>query len=218
MERSNYYLIFCFHAVGSDKAKYYFIPPPPPPKILQKTTKQKTLIFFSCFWFKKGQNLFYPPPPHSKYTTISTNNKTILFLLQSVHFLLTLSTVDLSHKKQNKVKPNCRGKTDSSIPGGCATPMRKGSHDSCPDQGHDKLDTIYFLLSFLLFCSFLPIRPFVLQGNYIILCIVTGRDDDGHITDNNIRSKQWQNAERCEDQENSVVSTTSDGESWKHNH
>jgi len=29
MERSNYYLIFCFHAVGSDKAKYYFIPPPP---------------------------------------------------------------------------------------------------------------------------------------------------------------------------------------------
>lgn len=157
-------------------------------------------------------------PPHSKYTTISTNNKTILFLLQSVHFLLTLSTVDLSHKKQNKVKPNCRGKTDSSIPGGCATPMRKGSHDSCPDQGHDKLDTIYFLLSFLLFCSFLPIRPFVLQGIYIILCIVTGRDDDGHITDNNIRSKQWQNAERCEDQENSVVSTTSDGESWKHNH
>jgi len=96
--------------------------------------------------------------------------------------------------------------------------MHKGSHDSCPDQGQDKVDTIHFLLSLLIFCSFLSIRTFVLQGNYIILCIVTGRDDDGHITDINIRSKQLQNAERCEEKGDSVVSMTCDSESWKHNH
>ena len=35
MESSDYYFVFCFLDVGSDKAKYYFIPPPHNQNVLQ---------------------------------------------------------------------------------------------------------------------------------------------------------------------------------------